>query len=95
MERRPRFQLAAEVLVPDVTPRIEKSDGVTGTIYGGDIRAFVPLAKRPPWFRIKGCAFDDKARAHLYQAPLARICRTRASSDFSSTEKAGLFLLGN
>jgi hypothetical protein len=34
-----------EVLVPDVTPRIEKSDGVTSTIYGCDIRAFVPVAK--------------------------------------------------
>jgi hypothetical protein len=34
-----------EVLVPYVTPRIEKSDRVTSTIYGCDIRAFVPVAK--------------------------------------------------
>jgi hypothetical protein len=34
-----------EVLVPYVTPRIEKSDRVTSTIDGCDIRAFVPVAK--------------------------------------------------
>jgi hypothetical protein len=34
-----------EVFVPYVTPRIEKSDRVTSTIYGCDIGAFVPVAK--------------------------------------------------
>ena len=34
-----------KVLVPYVTPGIEKSDRVTSTIYGCDIRAFVPVAK--------------------------------------------------
>ena len=34
-----------EVLVPYVAPGIEKSDRVTSTIYGCDIRAFVPVAK--------------------------------------------------
>jgi hypothetical protein len=34
-----------EVLVPCVTPRVEKSDRVARTIYGCDIRTFVPIAK--------------------------------------------------
>lgn len=34
-----------KVLVRYGTPRIEKSDRVTGTIYGCDVRAFVPVAK--------------------------------------------------
>jgi len=34
-----------EVLVPYVTPRIEKSNWLARAIYGCDIRAFVPVAK--------------------------------------------------
>jgi len=34
-----------EVLVPYVTPRIEKSNWLASAIYGCDIRAFVPVAK--------------------------------------------------
>jgi hypothetical protein len=34
-----------EVLVPDVTSGIEKSDRVARTIYGCDVRPFVPIAK--------------------------------------------------
>jgi hypothetical protein len=34
-----------EVLVPCVTPRIEKPDRVSSMIYGCDIRAFVSVAK--------------------------------------------------
>jgi hypothetical protein len=34
-----------EVFVPYVTPGIEKSDRIAGTIYGGDIRTFVPIAE--------------------------------------------------
>jgi hypothetical protein len=34
-----------KVLVPYVSPRIEKSDRVISTIYGYDIGAFVPIAK--------------------------------------------------
>jgi hypothetical protein len=33
-----------EVFAPYVTPGIEKSDRIAGTIYGCDIRAFVPVA---------------------------------------------------
>ena len=34
-----------EVLAPYVTPGIEKSDRIAGTIYGCDIGPFVPVAK--------------------------------------------------
>ena len=34
-----------EMLVPCVTPRIEKSDRLAGTIHGCDIRPFVPIAQ--------------------------------------------------
>jgi hypothetical protein len=34
-----------EVLVPYVTPGIEKSNWLASPIYGRDIRAFVPVAK--------------------------------------------------
>jgi hypothetical protein len=34
-----------EMLVPYISPGIEKSDRVAGAIYGCDIRTFVPIAK--------------------------------------------------